>query len=109
MRWNTYEIGPIDMRWDHLGTVADKLAELRNAEREGGAEALHIGPDEFASAWESAQEAASAAGWEGDFRQDPVVFWVPDDTEFSFGFVIKQDNNGTTYVVSPVELPHLED
>jgi hypothetical protein len=24
------------------------------------------------------------------------------------GFVFKQDNDGTTFVVSPVELPHLD-
>ena len=35
--------------------------------------------------------------------------WLPvwDTYEFSFGFVLKQDNNGTTFVVSPVPLPHL--
>jgi hypothetical protein len=67
------------------------------------------GPDlqEFLALWESAKQAASDAGWDGDFRNDPVAFWLPDDTEFRLGFVIKQDNNGTTYVISPFELPNV--
>jgi hypothetical protein len=35
--------------------------------------------------------------------------WLPNESEFKHGFVLKQDNNGETYVVSPVELPWLED
>lgn len=46
--------------------------------------------------------------WELDFRGDPVMFSVPCESKFEVGFVIKQDNNGTTFVASPVPLPHLE-
>jgi hypothetical protein len=33
--------------------------------------------------------------------------WLPYDTEFAYGFVWKQDNNGTTFVASPVPMPWL--
>lgn len=64
--------------------------------------------DDFLRAWESAKEAASAEGWEGDFRHQPVVFWVPMSTTFEYGFAFKQDNNGDTFVLSPVAMPWLE-
>jgi hypothetical protein len=40
---------------------------------------------------------------------DPVVFWVPVEDSFRYGFVFKQDNNGSTFVVSPVPMPWYED
>jgi hypothetical protein len=112
MKWHVYEIGPIDFGWSRLSTVAETAAALgadeARARAEGGE--LHDTPslEEFLSGWGSAKDAASKRGWEGDFRDQPVVMWLPDDTEFSFGFVIKQDNNGTTYVVSPHPLPWVE-
>ena len=70
---------------------------------------LPITLDEFSKRWETAKDAAFAAGWEGGFREEPRVFLVPDECDFLIGFVIKQDNNGTTYVMSPVEMPHLKE
>lgn len=47
--------------------------------------------------------------WEGDIRNKEIyVFAVPDEMETSIGLVWKQDNNGTTFIISPVELPHLK-
>lgn len=60
---------------------------------------------EFIRVWESAKDAARENGWDGDYRNPPAVFWLPDDSEFSYGFVIKHDNNGETFIVSPRELP----
>lgn len=107
MQWNVYEIGPIDLRWERLKTVDQIKAEL-TAERSSGEAELHtLDLSTFERAWQTAQHAAHDAGWDGDFRIEPVVFWVPAESEFGFGFVIKQSNNGITYVVSPVDLPHL--
>lgn len=47
--------------------------------------------------------------WEMTFRRDPIMFSIPCEGKFEVGFVIKQDNNGITYVASPVPLPHLKD
>lgn len=108
MNWHVYEIAPIDLRWEFLATVDATAAEIKAQEKEIGQEG-DPSTEQFSAAWESAQEAAGDKGWAGDFRSAPRVFWVPGDTEFDFGFVFKQDNNGTTYVVSPVELPHLDE
>lgn len=110
MTWHTYEVAPIDMGWENLRTVQETASilatRMQSAVRKHDVDASEL--HSFLAAWESAKDAASTAGWEGDFRNEPVVLWVPDDTEFSYGFVFKQDNNGTTYVVSPVPMPWLE-
>jgi len=65
--------------------------------------------DGFASEWSQAKELAEKKGWEGDFSHEPAVFWIPlQDTDFAYGFVFKQANSGTTFVVSPKPLPWLE-
>lgn len=111
--WHVYEISPIDINWEFLRTVEETAAILAKRYAREQVTGVEFGADPdfsgFIATWKSAQDAAAAAGWEGDFRCDPVVFWLPCDTEFDFGFVIKQDNNGTTYVVSPVFLQNMAD
>lgn len=108
--WHAYEIAPIDFRWTLLKTVEQTAREL-GAEAAVNASNGHnnmeeFGIDEFLASWEDAKDAAHDQGWQGDFTNKPVVFWVPVEDKFECGFVIKQNNNGTTYVVSPIELPH---
>lgn len=59
--------------------------------------------------WERAQAGAKKLGWEGDCRQGPYVIPLPEGDDAGWNFIIgwKQDNNGTSYIASPVELPHL--
>lgn len=102
-----YELPPIDFGWDFLLTVDETAAKLQRAEDVIGVTTLEYGTRELAADWTHAKDLATEAGWDGDFRHPPVVFWVPCDTEFRPGFVFKQDDNGTTYVVSPTPLPHL--
>lgn len=116
MAWHVYEIAPIDFGWHNLKPVSKLAGELAQQQfstaaldpedRMSNSEDPNV--EDFMARWESAKSAARSAGWDGDFRQEPVVFWLPGDTEFVYGFVIKQDNNGTTYIVSPIELPHLK-
>ena len=114
MAWHTYEIGPVDFGWEGLPTVKEAGGRIGKWEGESLAadgDGLAPGLDEFRSTWRSALDAAREAGCStdsNDWRQDPVVFWVPADDRFELGFVIKLDNNGTTYVISPVPLPHLK-
>lgn len=109
--WHAYEIPPIDINWEFLRTVEETATILAGQLAKERARGENFGAtvdfDGFIGSWESAQQAATDAGWEGDFRRDPVVFWIPDDSDFLFGFVIKQDNNGTTYVISPVPLQNV--
>lgn len=85
-KWFVYAIAPIDVGWEY-------------AQRIG----IHAVPREI-------REAAAEIGWEGDVRGDAcVVFLMPEDTTFVGGFAWKQDNNGTCFVASSVELPHLSE
>lgn len=106
MAWYTYQINPIDWGWEHSKTVQQTLVDLT-------ADFAHDDHTsstilDFISDWEYAKVAAKDAGWEGDFSEGPVVIWLPDELNFSYGFVFKQTNNGTTYVVSPVPMPWLD-
>jgi hypothetical protein len=113
MAWFTYEIDAIDFGWEGLPTVkeaAGRIGKWEGESLEAEGNGLAPGLYDFRRAWRSALDAASAAGCSTnseDWRQEPVVFWMPKESAFDFGFVIKQDNNGTTYVISPVPLPHL--
>lgn len=75
-------------------------------------EEFYCGPlPDFMVHWEHAKGMAHKCGWEGDFFEKPRVFWLPDpdNGKFTYGFVIKQENNGTTFVISPVYLHNLRE
>lgn len=114
MTWLVYRVGPIDHGWDFLPTVqslADEIGALEAREKVmRGHTNLYDGItiDQLTEDWQSAKDAAFAQGWEGDTRQGPAVMWLPGETGFVYGFIFKQDNNGTTFVVSPYILPWME-
>lgn len=110
-----YVCPPLDHGWHNLQTVADYAKEIGARDAENRAKHGRASLDwceytcqNFLSDWETAKELASQKGWEGDFKNDPVVFFLPNETGFIPGFVIKQQNNGTTYVVTPYVLPWVE-
>jgi len=111
MNWIVYVCHPIDFFWPMLRSVRETASHLSevDAEWDGPLLADSVGEGQFLSDWASAQEAANSKGWEGDFRHEPCVFWVPGVGGFEYGFVFKQDNNGTTFVVSPRPLPGLDE
>ncbi len=47
--------------------------------------------------------------WDGDIYEGVFVFSIPDEIACKIGFIWKQKNNGHTFVLSPVLLPHLEE
>ena len=111
-----YVCPPMDHNWENLKSVTEYAQEL------GARDAAIIAQDgekgllyfndtvgDFLKEWEKAKTAAYEHGWEGDFRQGPGIFWLPDETGFIYGFVFKQDNNGTTYVISPKRLHWIEE
>jgi len=105
MDFHVYGITPIDFGWEHCPTVADYYSSLARNEFEGYTDIDIL--KQFKSDFETAKKLALDKGWEGDFRGAAHVFLVPTENEFSYGFAWKQDNNGTTYVISPVALAHL--
>lgn len=56
---------------------------------------------------QKAHDAFREIGWEGDVREGPYFFSVPGDTSMVHGYILKQDNNGSCFIASPVPLPHL--
>ena len=84
--WWVYAIGPIDIGWEDLVCIE-----------------LDVVP------W-AVRAAAASLGWEGDVRgSECAKFSLPCEDDFIAGYVWKQDNNGTCFVASPVELPYLND
>jgi hypothetical protein len=93
-----YAINPIDVYWRCLPRLDDVLWLLESKEARDG----------FMDDYYHALSKAIDAGWEEDFTEKPRAFFLPDDTAFSYGFVWKQSNSGTTFVVTPHEMPWLD-
>ncbi len=107
VNWIAYYINPIDFGWENLKPVHETVGVLAQEEsynNDINSKAIKS----FIRNWKLAKEKAKNSGWEGDFREPPKVFWLPSETEFVYGFVFKQENNGDTIVVSPYQLPWLE-
>lgn len=54
---------------------------------------------------------AKKVGWEGDIREGPFIAGLPTDETGDDGKIMiawKQDNNGDTFVASPLKLEWLE-
>lgn len=54
---------------------------------------------------------AKGCSWEGDIRDDDIYFFSipdPDNARELFGYVWKQDNNGTTFICSPIQIKWLD-
>lgn len=114
MSFYCYAIMPIDYGWDNLETIGSVAAKFAKQDALLAVAEDKYEPRKLSSFWEALKrsyELARSAGWEGDFRSTdgPRVFFVPGiDNDMEFGFVWKQDNNGTTFVVSPYEFPWLD-
>lgn len=109
--WHAYHLGPIDWGWPNLKTVTETLRTLPDERfvedspyEDSYAEKIRA----FLEDWDAARLAAAGVGWEGDFSVEPRVFWLPVEFDFWYGFVFKQSNNGSTFVVSPERLIYLE-
>jgi hypothetical protein len=86
-----YVIPPIDLGWELMPTVQELS-----------------GDEEVFDLFLLAVEAAIRTGWSGDLRDHgkPRVIALPNEFRPIVAFAWK-DDNGATYVVSPVELPWL--
>lgn len=110
---HVYALPPLDFGWEDLIPI-DRYLERLQAEEEAVSNQgwQRKGPtqvEQFNQFLENGKAAARRVGWEGDFRDDPHVGFLPRYDSLLPYVVWKQDNNGTTFVVSPVPLPYLED
>ncbi|MBY5716282.1 hypothetical protein HFO33_06705 [Rhizobium leguminosarum] len=108
-----YRINPIDFGWEYLRSaeshrkqLATAFAEQKNSyERDDALKAIN----EFENLYNAAMDAGHKVGWEGDFRIEPCVGFLPAEVSLAIYLVWKQDNNGDTFVVSPMEMAWLEE
>ncbi len=109
---NIYVIPPIDFGWEHLPTVEETLRKIKKSEevREEGQELYDLAyrSEKFTQDWERALSIAKSMGMNSELRHAPSVMWMPAELHMEYGFVFKEDNNGTTYVVSHQEIPWLQ-
>jgi hypothetical protein len=99
-----YAIAPIDI-WRGWIKESDYLRSIEKLSEYG------YGPEDYQRLKVAALELARRAGWEGDFREGPYVSGLPASDLDSWGEILigwKQDNNGTTFIVSPYKLPWLD-
>jgi len=57
---------------------------------------------------DEAQRLAINIGWDGSVPGDIHVFAVPGGAEVMLGFLIREALTGRLFIVSPIELPHLD-
>ena len=122
--WIAYRLTPIDHLWEMLPTVEEIAKKFEEGNRNRlrhllgefdapgdfcGFEVMSL--DEVLSDLSDAQHLARRAGWEGDYRSEetqPRVYGSGSGLRpFTYAFVWKQDNNGSTFVVSPRPLDWL--
>jgi len=116
VRLCVYRISYIDF-WSGWSHAHDRVRIDFSPEPGMLCDDLRITQNEWESRWCLAKYLAGKVGWEGDIREGPYVAGLPvasgpdkDDftnSEFLIGW--KQDNNGRTFIASPVELPWLKD
>ena len=110
---------PIDNGFNNLILLEDYVIRLANSAKsvpgeitdDFKAENQYSSVSSVLSLWEFGKSLAKKVGWEGDIREGPYVFFIPDPGSFEMRqcFVFKQDNNGETFIISPFEMPWLRD
>lgn len=107
-----YHISPMDFGWYRMPTIKQTVQTiLANCSDDlMGFEEDARSIIRLLELYELALDRAKMVGWEGDFRSEtqPRVVLLPAENEPITIFVWKQDNNGSTFVVSPIPLPHLQ-
>lgn len=94
-KWYLYHMPPMDFGWSNFPAVSKQSKEVQ-------------------ALFEEAKDALRKAqvGWEGDIRHEVGAIAAPEIENYRsvcVGFVLKQDNNGETFVASLIRMPQLED
>lgn len=100
-----YIVEPIDFGWERLRTVAETIADMSKDKSNSIDEYRYDELLKFITLWQVSLVFIKDKHWEGDFRDEPRVFWIPHDNKFLYGFVFKQENDGLTFIISPEPMP----
>jgi len=118
--YHVYMLPPVDMGWGMFKTVRQVIDVACDDIKEQAAHnfdnmleyghpigRLEVDISDFLESYYQSLRAAKKTGWwEGDMRHEPVVVPLVRELEGEYGFMWKQSNNGTTFVVTPEEMPH---
>lgn len=104
MRLYCYHLPPID-HW--TGGMTPELFLASLAPSPGWLGTVAAAVEMLQELEASAQAAFREIGWEGDIREGPYFFALPDEARLAVGYVLKQAAEGSTFVASPIELPWL--
>jgi hypothetical protein len=104
VKLHCYHACPIDW-WDGALTANELLSKMSP---KSDAVDLSCAAARLAEIEADARVAFREIGWEGDVSEGPYFFCLPDEGYCSLGYMLKQSNNGSTFVASPQPLPWLE-
>jgi hypothetical protein len=112
-RWSVHVVEPIDFGWDFLPTVSEAEAKIASAPpprlqfRPPEQEPVNVAG--LRRDLELAKRLAANHHWEGTFRAgcEPRVLWLPWRDAFRYAFVWKQEDDGETFIVTPIPSPWL--
>lgn len=107
-----YHISPMDFGWSLMSTTQQFMRTLLDyASPEISPKRVASNLADFGRFCEEALEAGDKVGWEGDFRgsETPRVMVLPGEVYPYLALIWKQDNNGSTFVVSEVPMPWLDE
>ena len=99
-----YHVYPIDGNWFRFRSVRETLADEQVYDKNSYNYLDHASVNYvFGHAREAAKNIANI----DDDDNRWVMFWVPCEGHFSYGFAVPGDG-GHAFICSPVKLPHLE-
>lgn len=102
MKLYCYHVAPIDF-W--FGAVGSSLLDSMIDGEYGDARERKQVRAGIVALRSKAEKAFLGIGWEGDVREGPYFFSVPGDNQMLLGYMLKQDNNGSCFIASPIPLP----
>lgn len=104
-----YRNPPIDLGWETiplLGQFLSNNTKDPDFDLKGWTEDIK----QLISQWAAILPAFIAVWMNPDhLREWPRVFTIPHELTFLHGFAAKAMDNGTTFIASPIRMPHLED
>jgi hypothetical protein len=103
-----YSVNPMDFGWENLPTLQQHIANVTQHCFEDYPKSTINPIQTLLDFVEKGFKAAKQVGWEGDARGNIYVWFLPNEYEPMLGLVWKQENNGDTFIVSPVRLPWAE-
>lgn len=86
-------------------SVEDALSRLRVAPANTG---VMSDEEVFTQDYAEARKLARRIDWNGTVSGTPKVFMIPGASGMLYGFLIREATGGRIFVMSPIELPHLD-